>query len=277
MTDGDLARVDKKRSSLPEVLNPWLTVALSGSAVLGLIWAVVQFWNPLRPLDVTVVSQDALEFSLPAGVSVIQKLSLTYDGRPIGKVSFVPVTVVNSGNQPVQVPKDSSAKEWVLALRSTNNTPIERVGELTREPSYLQAETEAGPTADVLHLRLGLLNPAESVSVQLALIGGGNKYSIVAEEVGPRIPNLRLATTTDSVQSRIRNAFLPPLWVASIIALLVLVTIDVKRGRLPIGPFSWRLVRDGLVGVFVFGFGSIVFAGAMSWLISWIVYWVAFR
>jgi hypothetical protein len=277
MTDVDVANAETKPSRFPEVLNPWLTAVLSGSAVLGLLWVIVQFWNPLRPVDVTVVSQDALEFSLPAGASVIQKLALTYDGRPIGKVSLIPVTVVNSGNQPIQAQKDSSSKEWILALRSTNKIPIERVGELTREPRYVQAETEPGPTADVLHLRVTLLNPGESVSMQLGLIGGGNKFSILAEEIGPRIPNLRLATTTGSVRNRIQNAFLPPLWVVSVIALLVLASIDVRRGRIPIGPLSWHFVREGTAAMCLFTFASILFAGAVSWLISWIVYWVAFR
>src|SRR3954470_23925043 len=97
MTDLGVADPGRPLSRIPQLLNPWLTLAGGTVGVLGLLWAAVQYLNPLRPVDVTVVSQDAVEFRLPAGAGALQKLALTYDGRAVDKVAIVPVTIINSG------------------------------------------------------------------------------------------------------------------------------------------------------------------------------------
>jgi hypothetical protein len=277
MTDLGVADPGRPLSRIPQLLNPWLTLAGGTVGVLGLLWAAVQYLNPLRPVDVTVVSQDAVEFRLPAGAGALQKLALTYDGRAVDKVAIVPVTIINSGRQPIQAPQDGTAKEWVLMLRSRNQTPIERVGDLVRTPRYVQAETSAGPTPDVVQVKVGLLNAGESIALQVAFIGGGNKFSIEAEESGPRIPNLRLVTAVDSVRNRIQQAFLPPLWLVCVLALTASWVFEAKKRPRPIGPMSWRLAFDALAAVLLVAFAAGMAAGGLSWLISWIVYLVAFR
>jgi hypothetical protein len=265
-------------SGLPHILDGWLGLVLSGAAVLGLLGTVVQKCNPLKDVDLTVVRENAIQFSLPAAASSVQKLAMTYDGRPVPTISLVRFTLVNSGNQPIHVAKDSPSKEWMLALRSSNKVPIERVGDLIATPAYVQASTLQGPTPDVLYIKVGLLKPRESVSLQLAVIGNGGKYSITSEEVEPRIPDLRLADATDSVQSRVANAFAVPLWIGAALVLLALSAVDIRRGgTLLFGRPMRPTISDAGGLVFVITFASALFAAGVAWTLSWAVYWAAFH
>jgi hypothetical protein len=265
-------------SRLPHTLGPWLGLVPKVAAVLGMLWATVQWFSPLKDVDLTVVRENATQFSLPAAASAVQKLAMTYDGRPVPTISLVRLTLVNSGNQPIQLAKDSPSKEWTLALRSSNKVPIERVGDLIATPAYVQASTFQGPTPDLLYIKVGLLKPRESVSLQLALIGNGGKYSITSEEVEPRIPDLRLADATDSVQSRVANAFLVPLWIGAALVLLVLSAVDINRGgTLLFGRPMRATISDAGGLVFVITFASALLAAGVAWTLSWAVYWAAFR
>lgn len=264
-------------SGLIARLEPWQKLAGWLIAAATVLWAVISYLSPLRPTDVTIVSQDAIDVQLPSAAGPLQKLALTYDGRPVQKISIVPITIVNSGREAILVPPNAAENEWVVAIRNHDGKPIERVGELVKTPRSVRADTAPGPTADVVLVKTGLLNAGESLAFQLAVIGGGTKFSIEAEEAGPRIPNLRLAVTTDSVQHRIQVAFLVPLWVVCSIAFGAVLLRDRSKRKQPIVPVSWPTARDGLIGtVLVAVIGAIAAAG-LSWGISWIVYLVAFR
>src|SRR5262245_36702893 len=53
----DQSQAKKKSifSRLPRLLNSWLALIVAGLAILGAMWGAVQFFNPLKSLDITVV------------------------------------------------------------------------------------------------------------------------------------------------------------------------------------------------------------------------------
>jgi hypothetical protein len=257
---------------------PRIAAFLAAASVLGVIWTVVQFWNPIKERDVTVVFEEHLGFSLPKEASSLNKLTMMYDGKPVPTVSLLRLSVINSGNLPVQPP--DGQKEWTLALRSTEKHPLEIVGEVVPTPGVSISTERVPGRPDIVHLKIGLLKAKESVSMQVAMIGGDTgRYGIAAEEVGNRIPDLRLATTLTSVQHRIMNAFVPPTLVLSVLLLAASAIREYRRGaspfNKPMGP--WALVTNIAGLMFVLVFSSVFLAGGLSWLLSWLVYIVAFR
>jgi hypothetical protein len=255
-----------------------MAVILTVAAVLGVIWTVVQFWNPIKERDVTVVFEEHRDFSLPKEASSLNKLTMTYDGHAVPHVSLVRLSVVNSGNLPVEPPE--GLNEWILALRSRQKLPLEVVGDPVSTPGVSVAIQKPPDQPEVVHLKLGMLKTRESVTLQLAMIGGkGEGSGIEVEEAGKRIGDLRLAKASTSVRHRIMNAFLPPALVLSVLVLVALGVWEYRRGsgafNKPLGPAA---LLGNIAGMLFIGFFSSVFlAAGLSWLLSWLVYLVAFR
>ena len=269
-------------STLPKLVNPWLTLIGGIFATLGSIWAAIEFFSPIADLDLTVVVEDKVEFSLPETASSLQKLALTYDGKPIKRISLVRLSIVNTGNRAIEPPRDSSTNEWILTLRSPKkNTPLVQVGELVRKPDYLYAVPVPGADSDAIHLKLRVLNRKESIVMQVALIGEGADSArlIRAETPEPRVRDLKVTVAQESVRNRIQNAFLGPLWVITLVVFFSWWIVDIRRGRVPVlaGPLSWKLALSGVLGVLILFFATGFLAAGASWLLAWIVQLVAFR
>ena len=281
MADASQGTQEPKTTALPHFLNPWLTLLGGIFAILGLIWTAVEFFNPIKDLDVTVIIEDKVEFSLPEQASSLQKLALTYDGQPIQKISLLRLAVINTGNRAIEPPKDSATNEWILTLRSSSKAPLVRVGELVRVPDYLYAIAEAGPGPDAVHLRLRVLNRKESVAMQVALIGAGGDMTrpIKAETPEPRVRDLNIAVAQRSVRNRIGEAFIVPLWGIGTVVLVGWRIVDIRRGRIPMftGPLSWKVAIGSVAAILGLAFVSAFLAAGASWLLAWIVYLVAFR
>src|SRR4051812_18137321 len=154
MADVSEETKNRKTTGIPDLLNPWFTLIGAILGTLGVIWAVTQYFNPLKDLDLTVIVEDKVDFSLPEQASSLQKLVLTYDGKPIQRISLVRLSILNTGNRAIKPPNDSSGKDWTLILRSSTKTPLVQVGSLARTPDYLEAVSGSGPGADAIHLKL---------------------------------------------------------------------------------------------------------------------------
>lgn len=281
MADVSEEAKDRKTTGIPDLVNPWVTLIGGILATLGVIWAVTQYFSPLKDLDLTVIVEDKVDFSLPEQASSLQKLVLTYDGKPIQRISLVRLSVLNTGNRAIKPPVDSSAKDWTLILRSSTKTPLVQVGDLVRTPEYLEVTPASGPGPDATHLKLKVLNPKESIGMQVALIDADRVFSlpVKAETPEPRVPDLNVAVAERSVRNRIFDAFATPLWVLAMVIVGGWWIVDVWRGRVPLyaGPFSWKVALGTVGAVVLLAFGSVFLAMAASWVLSWIVYLVAFR
>src|SRR5256886_10582549 len=69
-----------------ERLKPWVAPISLGALLSGL-WTVVQFFNPIKELDLTVCIQEDIAFSLPKEATTLKKLALVYDGQPVEQAS----------------------------------------------------------------------------------------------------------------------------------------------------------------------------------------------
>jgi hypothetical protein len=279
MAEDKSALHESKASKLPQLLSSWHGVVVAVFGILGALWAVLEFFNPIKNLDMTVVIEESAQFSLPDQASSLQKLALMYDGRIIPRVTLIRLAIVNTGNLPIEPPKDSPARDWILTLRSTSGAPLERVSEPVATPDFLKVTVEPGPTPDAIQLRLGVLNRKESIAMQVALIGGDANTPVwlKAETPEPRIPGLNVAVAKDGVRSRIANGFIAPVWAMALITLVGWLIVDIRRGRTSIDPPSWKLAGGLVAGLFSLLFASIFIAAGVSWLLSWVVYLVAFR
>ena len=225
-----------------ERVNLWVSLPASLFALLGGLWTVAQFFNPIKELDLTVWIQEDIAFSLPKEATTLKKLALVYDGQPVEQASLLRVSILNSGKAPIQGVGDGPTKRWLLTLRSTNGVPIEQVGELTRTPSTVEITSQPGPTPDSLHLSIGLLNPKDSIELRVALLEPREKsqFPLDAEDT-TRIPGLRKPeVTTSNVRERIQNAFVGPLWIVAIVLVLAGSLLFLAQGT-AVAPFIYTL------------------------------------
>jgi hypothetical protein len=268
MNDVSTDGVIDRGTRWPRLLTPWLSLVLTASSVLGLIWGGIYFFSGIASRDITVVLQDTTDFALPKDASALKKLRMTYGEKPVENVSLVRLEIINTGSQPIEPPKEAS--HWTLAIKSKNKSPLEQVGELIK-PQGLDVSVLPGGSEDVLHLRIPALKVRESIGMQVAVIGGAQRiYPVDAVDVGPRISDLKVEVTRHSVRNRIANAFLPPVMILSVAVLLVLVILDLRGKKgIKISNVMAMLAMTGLASVF--------FAGFISWGLAWIVYFIALR
>ena len=259
-----------------ERLKPWVAPISLGALLTGL-WTVVQFFNPIKELDLTVWIQEDIAFSLPKEATTLKKLALVYDGQPVEQASLFRVSILNSGKAPIQGVGDGPTKRWLLTLRSTNGVPIEQVGELRRTPSTVEIVSQPGPTPDSLQLSIGLLNPKDSIDLRIALLGprAQSRFPLDAEDT-TRIPGLRKPeVTTSNVRERIQNAFIAPLWIVAIVLVLAWFGWALHKERWQ----SFRSVGSAIGSIillpFAAAFASAALAAGASWGLAWVVYFVA--
>lgn len=279
MSEGksDLAVIRTK--SVPDLLSSWLGIVTLGLGVLGSIAAGIWYLSPLRDLDVTVVLEEEVQFSLPPGAEGIRQLAMTYDGKPVKRLGLVKVSVINSGKIPVQLPStDGKPRPWTLVLRSTDEVPIQQVGSLESSPRKVQVLSEPGKTSSELALRMALLNPGHEVKLQVAVIGGTSQLqTIQADEGDAQIPNLRLAVTRHGVRSRVANALLPPLWGLTVLVLGSLFVRETVRSKEGLGKTPRAIVLNGLALLFMVLVASTLLAAGIAWVLSWAVYAASLR
>ena len=225
-------------------------------------------FNPIGKLDLTVRVDREIPISLPAAGTALP-LRLVHEGRDIKRASVVQVEILNSGSLPIGEPERAGepAKTWKLDLRSRDGVTLVPVGATRRKPENLTVDVSKGPSPDIVSLNIGLLNPKDSVALELMLIEP-KETTAIPILAQTRIPGLSEPVTgRRSMQERLRDAFLIPLFSVAFLALLVFAVyerLQLTRSGQPLD-FAYSVVGVILISAF----GAVLLAGAAAWVIAW--------
>lgn len=194
-------------SSFPQSVSPWLRLIIYLAAVLTIIWGVVEFFNPVEEVDLTVYVPPKDPTYMPDG------------GGDIRQVVVLDVNISNSGSASI----GEEEKLWKLTLRSNDGETVDLLGEPKTKPSDVEVEVISDSLLmDRQILQIGVFKKDESIDLQLLLVEPQSlDFPLIMAET--RVPNLMLRTTSEPLSSVIRDALFVPFW--CFIAVLVLIVL----------------------------------------------------
>lgn len=241
--------------SLPERISLWTQIIMGIAAIGGMIWAALAFFDPIGDVDVTVRILQEVPVSLPDEAGSLP-VELTYEGSRITRALFLGLEISNTGNRPI----GADDNRWMLTLRSSSGSKLSLLGKLHPKPENLVVSYRV-PGIDRIMLELGLFNPSDVIGLELIIIDPPSDVAkpLVAET---RIPGLQQPVVTGlNTQDRLREAFLPPLWIGLWVAFFALMIWEaIEMGNLSIG--------RGAVAFFLSLFGSAFIAQGMAWVLG---------
>jgi hypothetical protein len=209
----DKSQAREDQQALPKVLLPWIQVATGVLALGAALWAVVQFFNPVRALDLTVLVKSVVPIEIPEEPEAVP-LSLHFDGKPIRSATLIDCQIRNSGSKPI----GAESQHWVLKLEGDEGTRAVAVGALSTDPNGLTVRLLDESEVDrSVSLEFGLLNPGDTVSIQLAIINRPKLGSRLLS-ASTRIPGLsEPVVTRRETHERIQDALEDPIFFMLII------------------------------------------------------------
>jgi len=223
------------------------------------------FFNPIGKVDLTVRIEREIPVGLPSGATPLP-IRLVYEGRDITRASIVQVEILNSGSTPIgETEKEGEAKKrWKLDLKNRDGVAVVPLGTARSKPENLKVDVVSGPSPDLVSLEIGLLNPGDSIFLELMLVEpkDGAALPVIAEA---RIPGLHEPVTgRRNVRERLRDAFLLPMWIVAFSALSVwsMYAYSKRSDKKP-------GIALAVVSLMVSLFASVALALGSSWLIAW--------
>lgn len=243
------------RANIATTLSPWIQLFLGIVAVLGILWAIVQFLNPLRNTDITVWIQKEIPIDQPSFVGS-SPVELVYKGTPINRATVLQINISNTGSMPI----GEKGKWEEIMLIPDNNARIAMLSQPVTHPSTLEFRVSSDSLTNALTLMVGLFNPRDYIELQLIVINpqNVNHPTITAPT---RIPKLSEGTTTrKSIEDRLESSLY---WPVAIFGFLVtLITFK-----------QFRLIskKDFLQGNWDYKRGIIVSILFATWILSYIL------
>jgi hypothetical protein len=250
---------EEREPIIPKILLPWIELFVGIVTVLGVLWAIVQFFYPFHNTDMTVWIQKEIPVERPSLVGSAP-LELLYEGTPINRATVLQVNVSNTGSTPI-----GKKGEWEeIILRPDNNARIALLSQPVIHPSNLEFQVHSNSLTDTLTLQVGLFNPRDSIELQLIIIDPQDvSHPIITAET--RIPNLSEATTTrKSIEDRLSIALSLPV---TIFVLLLVVIITFVKFRPKSQKIDLDVIRDYLVRI-------VAAIGVLSYVLTKLIIWL---
>lgn len=238
---------------LPSSISPWIELLLGMVAVVGLLWSVISFFNPLGNVDATVWVQQEIPVAPPA-VGSPGSLQLFYDGLPIERATILQVNISNTGAEPI-----GEKGTWEnISITPDDKARIALLSQPTTNPTNLEFQVLTNTLTDTLTLQFGLLNPRDAIDLQLIVIEPEdvNHPKLIAET---RIPKLsQITVTRESVNERLEKAFETPVrylvFGACVLLFLVLTRHEIVSDKVALVfalLFGWLFATSGVIQVAV--------------------------
>ncbi|MDD5241011.1 MAG: hypothetical protein PHG47_04705 [Sulfuricella sp.] len=152
------------------LLNDWKYLIMLAATLAGIfspLW-LTRIQSTDKDLVVNLVSQSSLQ---PATTDATSDLKLVMDGKELVNPYLSVLRITNVGTKPI-LSKDFEAP-FELHL-GQGNTPV-RVKVTAKSPPDIQAEIDLADHA--IHLKPTLLNPQDSLTVEILSTGGAPSFS----------------------------------------------------------------------------------------------------
>lgn len=224
-----MSNATEQKSNIPQRLSPWIQLFLSIVAFLGVLWTIIQFFNPLKNVDITVLVQKEIPINWSQVVGSSTSLELVYDGVSINNATIIQINILNTGSVPIG--KKGVWEE--IILKSDNNARIALLSPPVTLPSNLEFQVNSKLLTNTLDLQVGLFNPGDSIELNLIVVEPQdiNHPTLFAET---RISNLsKVITIRGSIEDRLTDAFSGPVAVFTLlITLLIFIALfkDFRQG-----------------------------------------------